>query len=109
MAREIKITAAFVNTHVTEVISTFLIDFFGAYSCTEGFGGYTMTDGTIVEEPNVSWFVAVADPSLPDIAQLITYVARAYCRLGKQESIYFVDAEGECWIVFADGHHEAIK
>ena len=107
MAKEIKITVAFVNSNLTDQVSNILALRYGGYTKTEGFGGYTMEDGTLVEEHCVIWTVATSD-LIFTLVDDVSGIARLYCREGEQESIMYTNTRGEVYFVFGDGDHREV-
>lgn len=106
MGKEIKISAATVSPELTAAASGMIVSLFGGYFRVNGFGGYTFADGRTIEESATVWNIAAAESV--NVRRAVSWFARAYCKAGNQESVYFADESGLAYLADADGRLNAI-
>lgn len=104
MAREFKIRVTQVDLMLTHLVESTLAMCYGGFDRTEGVGGYTRLDGKYDTAPSFTWSVSTSDDRIA-LANTVSDIARMYCRHGKQESILYIDTQGEAFFVYATGEH----
>ena len=106
-SREITITVATPNSRVLALIKQALLDEFGGFTMVQGIGAYTFSNGDAVTEQSASFYIGTSK-SLDDLIVTVTMIARFYCKVASQESIYYLDIEGSTWLVFANGNRTSL-
>lgn len=102
--KEIRITCAAVSPELTESASLMLLRMFGGYYRTDGQGAFTFPDGSTVQEPSVSWRIAVHSNDRASTGANIRTFARGYCAAGAQAAVYVRDVSGLVWLADINGN-----
>lgn len=100
--REIVIGFADVSTELTNVSCDQIAEEFGGFFLARGYGVYTMDSGEIVREQSVRLTIGT-NKTYSEVVIFVARFARLFCEVGKQESIYFRDKQGDCFIVDKEG------
>jgi len=106
-SREFAVNIATVKPEYTAVVEGYLLQGYGGLSLNIGTGLYTFQNGKVIREPNATFTVATSKPAFLVNSSICT-LAKVYCKIASQESIYFRDIDGFTWLIFANGERSSL-